>query len=379
MKPHQPEAMAREKMNIGRRLPGWLAIGLLALATTLWTYWGVGEMYYEGWWGAWTNRLPYLAPLVICWAFALLALTWPRLGGWIIIVLGGAFTAWRWTRQAQLGELTLGWALGWLPVSAIFLLIGILFLLDGRQRRRPEAGEGQPVPSWWRRHLRYLVVFVPSLVTALGVTAFFLPLISSRSDDGYRGASLVEGEGVSLVWAPAGPGWSAGVGPSQEAGELLAGANLSWNAIAFYGVAPVGYGEKPGIQGRDATELDMRATGLCRYLSADGTRLLSDPQDVWRMPTTDEIVRSLVRGGQVAGCEWDGQSGSARCQVQPNKDTPLWDPAASPIYYYSGEEYDEGSAWYVPYTGGGAYGGVIGGQWKEGGNSRHGHRCVREP
>jgi len=43
-----------------RRLTGWLATALLALATTLWTFWGVGEMYYEGWWGAWTNRLPYL-------------------------------------------------------------------------------------------------------------------------------------------------------------------------------------------------------------------------------------------------------------------------------------------------------------------------------
>ena len=55
------------------QLPGYLAIVLLAVATTLWTFWGVGEMYYEGWWGAWTNRLPYLVPVAICWAFALLA------------------------------------------------------------------------------------------------------------------------------------------------------------------------------------------------------------------------------------------------------------------------------------------------------------------
>jgi len=45
-----------------RRLPGYMATGLVVLATALWTFWGVGEMYYEGWWGAWYNRLPYLVP-----------------------------------------------------------------------------------------------------------------------------------------------------------------------------------------------------------------------------------------------------------------------------------------------------------------------------
>lgn len=367
------------RMEFKHRLPGCLATGLLTLATTLWTFWGVGEMYYEGWWGAWTNRLPYLIPMAICWAFALLALTWPRLGGWIIIVIGGAFTVWRWVRQAQLGVLTLNWALGWFPISGIFVSVGILFLLDSRYRRQRHVAGWRPPTKWWHRNMRYLVVFVSSLITAIGVTAFFIPLISSRNDDDYRGACLIHGNGVTLIWAPAGPGWSLGVGPSQEAGELLPGANLSWNEIAFYGVPPVGYGEKSEIQGRDATEADMQATGQCRYLSTDGTTLMTDPQDIWRMPTTDEIVRSLVCGDEKAGCVWDGQSSSADCEVQPNKGSPLWDPDASSIYYYSGEEYDEGSAWYVPYTGGGLYGGVIGGQSKSGGNSRHGYRCVREP
>jgi hypothetical protein len=104
-----------------------------------------------------------------------------------------------------------------------------------------------------------------------------------------------------------------------------------------------------------------------------------EPQDIWRMPTTDEIIRSLVRGGENAGCAWDSQSSKAECAVQPNKDAPLWDPDASPIYLYSSEEYDQDSAWYVPYTGGGLYGGMIGAQSKDGGNSRHGFRCVREP
>jgi hypothetical protein len=150
---------------------------------------------------------------------------------------------------------------------------------------------------------------------------------------------------------------------------------------------PVGFEEKPGYTHRNATEADMQTTGLCRYLSEDGTALMSDPQDIWRMPTTDEIVRSLVRRGENAGCtlrgfqQRIGDRGTlqADCAVQPNKDAPLWDPDASPIYYYSGQEYNEVSAWYVPYTGGGPYGGAISHQTKSAGNPRHGFRCVRQP
>ena len=361
------------------RIPGWLATVFLTLSTGLWTFWGVGEMFYEGWWGSWTNRLPYLVPMAICWIFAFLALTWPRLGGWILILFGGAFTTWRLVRQAQLSQFSLEWALSWFPLSGLFIIIGLLFLLEGRFRRQGSpAGELLP-PRWRQRNLRYLIVFAPSLLIVIGVTLFFIPLLSSRYDDGQRGARLIEGNGIRLVWAPAGPGWSSGVGPSQEAGRLLPGANLSWNAIAFFGIPPVGYGDKLGYEEQDARETDMRRTGLCCYLSEDGLSLMPDPQNIWRMPTTDEIVRSLVRGGDNAGCTWDGQSNKADCKRQPNKDTPLWAPDTSPIYYYSGEEYDEGSAWYVPYTGGGSYGGVIGPQSKDGGNARHGYRCVREP
>ena len=97
------------------------------------------------------------------------------------------------------------------------------------------------------------------------------------------------------------------------------------------------------------------------------------------MPTTEEIVRSLIGEGENAGCIWDKNSGKADCIRQPNKDTPLWAPDEEPIYYWSADEYDEESAWYVPYTGGIRYGGVIGHSPKDWGNPRHGFRCVRDP
>jgi len=363
-----------------RRIPGYIATGLLVLATMLWTFWGVGEMYYEGWWGVWTNRLPYLAPSAICIVFTVIALTWPRVGGWIILLIGGVFTAWRWTRQAQLGSLTLGWMLGWFPISGVLVIVSALFFLEARYRRRrraegagPEPAEGRmPPANWLRRNLRYVVALALPLLTALAVTAFFVPLLVARFDDGNRSARLIQGNGVTLVWAPRGPGWNWH--PLRGVGRYP-----SWDDIALYGTPPVGiHKECKSEHGAHATQVDMETTGLCFYLSEDGTTLLPEPQDIWRMPTADEIVRSLVRGGENAGCTWDGVSTSADCERQPNKDTPLWAADESPIYYWAADEYDATEAWYVPYTGGGPYGGAIDHQRKSWGNSRHGFRCVRE-
>ena len=113
------------------RLPGYIGTGLLILATSLWTFWGVGEMYYEGWWGAWSNRLPYLVPPLVCLVIALLVLTWPRVGGWLIIAVGGVFTAWWFWRTAVTTGLTVGKTLGMLPASGLLVAVGILFLFEG--------------------------------------------------------------------------------------------------------------------------------------------------------------------------------------------------------------------------------------------------------
>ena len=136
----------------------------------------------------------------------------------------------------------------------------------------------------------------------------------------------------------------------------------------------LGSGDKPGHEGLYATSEDMEATGLCRYLSEDGLTLMTESQDIWRMPSVDEIVRSLVRHGKNAGCTWDGKSQNASCQILPDKETPLWVAEWSPIYYWAADEYDQYEAYYVAYNGS-----IIGHQTKSWGNPRHGYRFVREP
>jgi len=347
------------RSELKRRLPGTIGSGLVILTTVLWTFWGVAEMYYEGWGLPFPQPMVYLLPAAACLAFALTALTWPRVGGWLLILGGGAFTAWWWRLAAGRGWLSVKWALGTFPVSGLLILTGVLFLLEARYRRQRLLEGWAPPESWLRRNLCYVLAIGLPLLVAIGVSAYYAPLVLTRVDDGDRGARLIEGNGVTLVWTPKGPGWNW---------KQSWGGYPSWDMIAFYGVPPVGFGDKPGYEGLHATAEDMATTGLCRYLSADGLTLMSEPQDIWRMPTTDEIVRSLVRGGENAGCLWDGESDVAVCERQPNKETPLWAPDEAPIYYWSADEYDVREAYYVSYNG------RIEQQAKDWGNPRHGYR-----
>ena len=209
------------------------------------------------------------------------------------------------------------------------------------------------------------------LLIFVGVSAVMLPVVLTRVDDGDRSARQIEGNGVTLIWAPEGPGWNW---------KQPWGGYPSWQSVALYGVPPVGMGDKPGYgrQGEDfvfATADDMAATNLCRYLSADGTSLLESPQDIWRMPTTDEVARSLGRHGANAGCAWPGGEipQQAACAIRPDKESPLWATDHAVIYYWTADSYSEERGYFV------AYNGMVNATRKSGGNPRHSYRCVREP
>jgi hypothetical protein len=343
-----------------QRLPGYIATGLMTLTTTPWVFWGTAEMYYEGWGNPFPTPLVYLIPGAVCLIATALVLTWPRVAGWFLLVGGALFTAWILALQVRrAGELNLWAVLSYLPLSGTIVLAGVLFTIEGRHRQRRV-----PHPKWHLRNLHYLVAFGVPALAFLIVSTVQLPVVLARVDDGDRSARRIEGNGVTLVWAPAGPGWNW---------KQPWGGYPSWDSIALYGVAPIGLEGKPADGDAHATEGNMEATGLCRYLSEDGLTLMNAPQDIWRMPTADEVVRSLVQRGQHAGCRWNGDGGKLACRVRPDKETPLWAPDQPPIYYWTATESDRGEAWYVSYNG------HAGDQPKDWGNPRHGYRCIREP
>jgi hypothetical protein len=346
-----------------RRWPGLVGTGFLVVTTGLWTFWGVAEMYHEGWGLPFPQPLAYLIPGACCLLLTLMALTWPRAGGLLLIGIGVAFTAWWWALLLRRGGDWMTVVLTTFAVSGLLVVAGALLWIEGSRRKRgviPARGTG-----FLSRYGRYVVAVAVPVAVIVVVSAARLPVVLGRYDSGQRGAAAIEAEGATLVWAPRGPGWNW----RQEGGWYP-----SWDHLALYGAAPVGLELDAKRAGPDAhaTSEDMARTGLCRFLDEDGLGLAEAPQDVWRLPTAEEVARSLVRGGEVAGCRWRPGMKRARCAVEPGKESPLWAPDEPPIYYWTATERDAEGAFYV------CYNGWVQAQPKDWGNPRHGYRCVKE-
>jgi hypothetical protein len=349
------------------RTPGWIAKAILIAITAAWSYWSFGEMYHEGWWGAFYHKLVYLIPAAGFMLLTLIGICWPKVGGWLIIVIGGAFTVFFMDIRFVDRRLTMDNDLVGFLISGPLVLLGVLLLVEARSRKKRLAAGWKPHPLWWRRNGWYIAALAPALLIALVMSAINLPQVLTRMDDGNRGMRTIAGNGSTLVWAPEGPGWNW----KQDYGGYP-----SWNLIALYGVAPVGMGDKPGFDtsaGQYATVAEMSEYNLCLYLSEDGLTLMDEPQNIWRIPTVSEYASALARHNVNAGCAWDGTGiGQMDCVIQPDKETPLWAPDLEPIYYWAAEEYDERLAYFVSYNG------WVNVTLKSGGNPRHSYRCVRD-
>ncbi len=320
-------------------------------------------MYHEGWWGPFYIRLVYLIPGTAFLLLTLLAIRWPKIGGWLIVVLGTAFTIFFMDIHVVDGRLTIDRDVAGFLVSGPLVLIGVLFLIEARNQRKRRVKGWQPDRRWIVRHgWSFAAISVPVVIFIL-MSVINLPMVLSRKDDGWRGISKIEGNGVSLIWAPEGPGWNW----MQDYGGYP-----SWDMVALYGKDPVGINHKLQ-RGDHASQSEMEKYNLCLYLSEDGLHLEPEAQNIWRMPTIDDYARALTWRGENAGCTWDGKlNARLECLTQTNKETPLWAPNLSPIYYWAFEEYDEETAYFVSYNG------WVNRANKAGGNPRHSYRCVRD-
>ena len=312
-----------------RAVPGAVATALMAGIAGLWVFWSLGELFYEGWGTRLPGPLLYLIPGALSLGLCLAALRWPLFGGIALIVVGAWFAI-NWLGSSLRAGIAVWDFLVRFFLSGLVPVLGLAFIYDHRfQRKRLEQG-WQPSPIWWRRNIRYLVVAIPAVIMVIGFPIYWLPILLTRVDDGDRGARLVEGAEVTLVWAPQGPGWNW----RQDFGGFP-----SWESLALYGVDPAGLSRKRELDGPRATGLDMHTTGLCRHLSADGLTLETEPQDIWRFPTAHEFVTSLMLHGENAGCVLHPefptkQFTRSQCDSRPDKETPLWAPDLEPIYLW---------------------------------------------
>ena len=273
---------------------GWIGVLLVTLTASFWAFWGVIEAFHEGWckpylWMRLLQLLAYLSPATVLCTSAALGLRWPRMGATLFLLLGVTIAGLIIADDANFGLFITT------TLTVVPALVGLLFFI------------GRPQP---KRAAYALSVGLPLLII-LGFGAEPVVRVSTRFDDGDRSARLVEGNGITLLWAPAGPGWS-----------------------------------RNGLVGwKEARE-------RANHLTEDGLSLANEPQNVWRLPTREEVVRSLTRGNRNAGGTWDPVGERPHYERKPDKESPLWDPYAPLIYLWTAEEESEDRAWIVVYHGG---------------------------
>ena len=288
-----------------------MAVGLSTAITCFWAFWGIAENFHEGWYHA--SLLSNLGLMFVQYLSPML------------IFMGVTLISIFWPRLGAGLHVVLALLVAWFfqsltnPVTLLFLVpligLGVLYWF------------GRPQP---RKLAITLAIGLPMLaLTVFGIAP--ARRVSLRLDDGNLQARLVPGNGVGLVWAPDGPGWPR--------------AGADW----------------------------YEAMRVCRYLDEDGLALSAVPQEIWRLPTVDEAVRSMARHGQNSGGAWDPESARATYETTPDKESPLWNVHSQVIYWWTAIEVDEEQAYIIVYDG------KVWPRAKDFGPDYLGYRCVRPP
>jgi len=281
--------ISRMKSSRVTKILGWVAVGISTAIASLWAWWGISENFHEGWYyESLLQNLSlmfaqYLSIAIIFILLTVVAIRWRRIGSAILTIAAAGLV---------LFFSGFGVAASALIIPPL-LIIGLLFWF------------GRPDP---KRLATMIVVIVPIII----IIGFGIPngiSVSQRLNDGNLDARLVDGKGVSLIWAPSGPGWPEHGVPWDEAKDI------------------------------------------CKYLSEDGMVVEDVPQNIWRLPTADEIVRSMTLKGVNAGGIWDPENEKATYEINPDKETPLWNPHSQIIYYWTSTELNADRAYIVVYDG----------------------------
>jgi hypothetical protein len=302
--------MSSVRITKWRQILGWLGVSISVAAACFWAFWGSIENFHEGW---------YFASL---WQNLVLMLAQYLSPMLVVVAASSIAVRWRPSALPLFGAGALGAAILFRRAPAGLVLIAIPLLLLGGLYHF-----GDPQPCRWA--LRGVIAL--PLLTALVCGAYPGWRAIHRLDDGNYSMRRVEGNGATLVWAPEGLGW-----PSHHA---------TW----------------------------WQAKRRCAYLTADGRSLDDQPQNLWRLPTIDEAVRSMIYRGRNAGGVWDPTLRRAQYRVTPDKDSPLWKVHSQVIYWWTGSEVGADKAYRI------AYNGYVIAFAKRGWGDYWAYRCVCEP
>lgn len=293
-----------------RQIVGWLAVSVSITVAGFWAFWGSIENFHEGWFHSSLGQ--NLLLMFVQYLSPML----------IVILISSIVVRLPWLALPAFAGSAVLVLWRFRGSRAAIMLIAIPLMALGLLYHF-----GRPQPFRWA--LRSLVG-IP-LLTAVLCGAYPGWRAAHRLDDGNYGKRLVQGNGVALVWAPEGPGWPSG--------------HATW----------------------------QQARQNCALLKDDGQSLADQPQNLWRLPTVDEAVRSMVFRGQNAGGTWDPVLHQARYKVMPDKDSPLWKVHSQVIYWWTDTQADHNKAYRIAYNGM-----VFPFEYKGWGNY-WAYRCVRTP
>jgi hypothetical protein len=273
-----------------RQILGWIAVSVATALACFWAFWGIIENFHEGWY-----RDSVLGNIGLMLA--------QYLSPMLLFVAMGLIAI-GWPRLGAPLHILVAVGAGWFFRNASLLLIapfivGPLVLLGFAY------WFGRPRPL----KLAIGILIGLPLFTVLAFGAEPALRVAHRIDDGNRGPVHIEADGVNLIWAPEGPGW-----PRD---------GVDWN----------------------------EARRRCRHLTADGRTLADEPQNIWRLPTIDEAVRSMQRHGQNCEGRWDSAAKLARYTQTPDKESPLWDVYSPVIYWWTADEARDRDAYIIVYDG----------------------------
>jgi len=295
--------MKKEKLKI---ITGRIAITLSLIITSAWSFWGAIENFHEGWYfdsllkNIGLMLIQYASPVLLFVLLTLLSIRKNKLGAVLFIVLG--IIIYTKVNIRNLFFLT--------P----FFVFAFLFWF-GTVKNKKRAYR--------------LLIFIPlAIFTVFSIEPAIR--VAGRVNDGNFGMRTIEGNGVTLEWAPAGPGFPE--------------------------------------RGTDWYE----AMRICSHLSEDGTQIMDSVQNIWRLPTVEEVVRSMTKHNKNCGGRLDPETGEPVYEITPDKETPLWNPNSMVIYWWTSTEVDSTKAYIIVYDG------KIWPKYKNNGPAYRGFRAVRD-
>jgi hypothetical protein len=269
---------------------GWLTVALSTAICCFWAFWGIIENFHEGWYhDSFGRNVAMMLVQYLGIMFVFLAATLISLGWrWVGLVIHLTLAGFAIWFFSGAAEFVL-----WVTIVGPLVFLGFGYLV------------GKPEPTRWA----YRGVLVLPLLTAFGFGVEPAIRIAGRFDDGFLGARTIETSNGYLTWAPVGPGWPT--------------SGMSWD----------------------------QANHNCCYLNEAGTQLMDEPQDIWRLPTIEEVVAAQHRHGKTCKGRWNLDKDIAEYEIRPDKESPLWNLRSPVIYWWTATEVEDDRVWMIAYDG----------------------------